>query len=518
MRATLLVALAVGGSAAAAAPARYNEPVARAGARSRLVARIESLVDEVARARGREPPRVEPRLERAAGEIAAHVPPSGPPPNELVESALWLHGVVEPPPHLVVLSAGAGGEAAMLDELRAQVARLVESGRFRRVGVAEQPDGEGTRVVLALQESFLDLEPVPRALPSGAAASLRGRLLGPYQHPEAFVTAPDGTVARLPLGGDALCFDGAFRCGRADGRYQLELTGEDRFGPSVVANFPVYCGVPAPSGIRLPPASAHEAPVADAHAAESQIAQRVNADRARAGVAPLAVDAALSQVARAHSLDMRDHHFVGHVSPSTGSVADRTRKAGLDGQLLLENVARAYSPGEAERGLMESPGHRANLLNPQVTRLGVGVALADGGELFVTQVFSRPLDSVDAHTPGELRRRVDVLRRQRGLHALDADAALDRVAADTARELARGALTQDHAGEPAERALGTLADRFRSLRTVVAVGGGLDAALGSMSGALGDAGATAAGVGVAAGRRADKSSAVFVVVVLAAKR
>ena len=68
----------------------------------------------------------------------------------------------------------------------------------------------------------------------------------------------------------------------------------------------------------------------------------------------------------------------------------QTHASSLDAS--LENVARAYSVGEAQRGLMQSPGHRRNCLATEVTHVGVGVSLGReiGGrrELYVTQLFA----------------------------------------------------------------------------------------------------------------------------------
>jgi uncharacterized protein YkwD len=531
LRRCLAVALAAGLAAlwslrAAAAPARYGDALPPAP-RSALVARAETLVRQIAAGAARPVPEVEPRLERAAAEIARRVPASTPPSNELVESALWLAGIVEPPPHLIVVTLGPGAaddDGALQSELRSQVPRVLADAVYRRFGVAAEPLGNEMRVVVALQESYVDLEPIARTLPPGGSAPLRGRLRAPYQHPEVFVTAPDGQVTRLPLGGDPARFEAALRCG-AVGRHQVEVTGEDRFGPTVVANFPIYCGMAAPERVgdeRTPRPGGDDAPADSAARAEAAIVRLVQADRARAGLPPLQVEPRLSAIARAHSDDMLRHNFVGHVSPTTGTTADRVRAAGVDTQLLLENVARAYSPGEAERGLMESPGHRANLLNREVTELGVGVVLgaAQGAahELLVTQLFARPLDAITARAPDELRRRVDDFRRERALPLFGADAALDQIAESAARDLARGVLTAADASGPVERALAPLADRYRTARTVVAVTGGLQQVIDAVQAALVDKSATTCGIGLASGRRADHSAAIFAVLVLATRR
>jgi uncharacterized protein YkwD len=126
--------------------------------------------------------------------------------------------------------------------------------------------------------------------------------------------------------------------------------------------------------------------------AEKQMLALINRDRKRAGVAPLVVDAKLNAIARAHTRDMVDNEFVGHVSPRTGSAGDRVRRAGLAPTFVSENVGRAYTAEEAEQGFMSSPGHRANIVDPRPTRMGVGVVfgaqVTGTAPLFVTQIFT----------------------------------------------------------------------------------------------------------------------------------
>ena len=118
----------------------------------------------------------------------------------------------------------------------------------------------------------------------------------------------------------------------------------------------------------------------------------MNRDRARAGLPALMVDPRLTAIARAHSQDMADHDFVGHVSPRTGTAMDRVRRAGLRPELVLENVGRAYGASEAESGFLASPGHRGNLLDPHARRLGVGVVfgreVTGTRPMFVTQLMT----------------------------------------------------------------------------------------------------------------------------------
>jgi uncharacterized protein YkwD len=498
-----------------AAPVHYND-AAPAGPRAPLVRHIEELAQKLAGEARRPALDVDPRLEAAAADIARRAPPEGPPPNELVQAALWLHGIVEPPPQLIVVSTSPGAdEAPLIDALRAQLPRILASGGYRRAGAAAEPVGGQIQVVVALQESYVELEPVPRALPAGGATTVRGKLRPPYVKPEVLVTAPGGQVTPLFVAArdDVTRFSAAVQC-LAVGRHQVEIVADDRFGPTVLANFPVDCGVPAPSVLAPGPVRQNDAPVTNAAEAEAALFRMVQADRARAGLPALTADPALSQVARAHSEDMVRHNFFGHVSPRTGSAADRIKVAHLPAQLVLENVARAYSPGEAERGLMDSPGHRANLLNKDVDRLGIGVALGDGAdgprELFVTQLFIRAPAPLPAQPQADLKRRIAEVRRARSLPPLADDPELDQIAAETAAEMARRGSTEAHSKE--DEALmkrGHWAQRYRSLKSAAAAAVDLPQAVESLDHALSDR--AAAGLGVGIGRGADS---LFVVLLI----
>jgi uncharacterized protein YkwD len=85
---------------------------------------------------------------------------------------------------------------------------------------------------------------------------------------------------------------------------------------------------------------------------------------------------------------------VAHVSSKSGGFVDRVRAAKVSPlpNMLAENLGRAFSTREVENGFMGSPGHRANILNPEMTHVGIGVAAgqAVGGTvpLFFTQLFA----------------------------------------------------------------------------------------------------------------------------------
>ena len=113
----------------------------------------------------------------------------------------------------------------------------------------------------------------------------------------------------------------------------------------------------------------------------------LNDERTRAGLRPLKHDPELTPVARAHSRDMFARGYFSHVSPEGRGLAERMRQGRVTYLNAGENLALARTLGGAHQGLMDSPGHRANILRPQFARVGIGVL--DGGVhgLMVTQVF-----------------------------------------------------------------------------------------------------------------------------------
>lgn len=121
--------------------------------------------------------------------------------------------------------------------------------------------------------------------------------------------------------------------------------------------------------------SVRDAPI-DA-AAEVHMLELVNQERARRGLRPLLLDEGLREVARAHARDMLARGYFSHDTPEGKDPFDRMAEAGIRFQVAGENIALAPTVELAHRGLMDSPGHRANILNPAFGHAGIGVA--DGG-------------------------------------------------------------------------------------------------------------------------------------------
>ena len=104
---------------------------------------------------------------------------------------------------------------------------------------------------------------------------------------------------------------------------------------------------------------------------ENEILKLVNETRKKNGLKELVWVGALADVARAHSKDMADNGYFDHVSPTAGSPSDRAISVGLPG--VGENIAAGpLTPAAVHEAWMNSPGHRANILNADYRFIGVG--------------------------------------------------------------------------------------------------------------------------------------------------
>lgn len=114
----------------------------------------------------------------------------------------------------------------------------------------------------------------------------------------------------------------------------------------------------------------------------------VNDERKSRGIDELVWNPEALDVARAHAQDMWERRYFGHVSPEGEDVSHRLNKAGTKYGVAGENLALAPTVSTAHVGLMESPGHRANILSVEFEKMGIGV-IDNGvhGKIFV-QIFT----------------------------------------------------------------------------------------------------------------------------------
>ncbi len=118
-----------------------------------------------------------------------------------------------------------------------------------------------------------------------------------------------------------------------------------------------------------------------------KVLELVNIERAKAGQAPLVLDAKLSYVADEKSKDMAISNYFDHISPNYGSPFDMMKEFGVSYTAAGENIAMGYKTSEAVmEGWMNSPGHKANILSPKYGKIGIGVYFGDS--MYWTQMFT----------------------------------------------------------------------------------------------------------------------------------
>ena len=144
---------------------------------------------------------------------------------------------------------------------------------------------------------------------------------------------------------------------------------------------------------------------------EEYLLAAANRDRESAGLHVLKVDVLLAQAARTHALKMAAHAEISHQFPGEPDLAARAGTAGVRFSLVTENVAEAPTSLLIHDLWMQSAGHRANLLDPQVDSVGIAV-IAVRGQLYAVEDFTR---SVQHLSLGEQEAAVTSLLTRSGV-------------------------------------------------------------------------------------------------------
>lgn len=454
----------------------------------------------------------DPRLSRLAAWLVERYPDGSERPHrEVVDFLAQTLGVVDPTPAVFLV----GGAAAALDEsvtgmVRQQIARRP----YNRFGVAIVDRGAQRLALVVLTSRRVRIDPIARAGESTRPIVVRGELGAGLTNPSIAVTSPSGAVRSIPAG-EGPAFDVRVPA-TEPGAYQIEIIGRGERGETVLANFPVFRGVEPPTHIEVAPSGGDETePVAVEH----ELLVLLNRARRTAQLRPLESLETMTQIARAHSRDMIEVGYMGHVSPTTGDAGDRLRSAGVHSGLVLENIGRAYSAREIHDGLMASPGHRANILNPDVTHVGVGVASeSEGGRIvFVaTEVFVRVGARLDlSHAPQQLLEGINQRRATLGRPAVRLDAALsERARTGAQRYFARAdpLPTQEQVLDDVNESLRRFSLAYSRIGAVMAVVVSVEEAA-ALEPVLA-AGPEVVGIGLAQGDRPELGRVIAVVIVL----
>ena len=205
--------------------------------------------------------------------------------------------------------------------------------------------------------------------------------------------------------------------------------------------------------------------------AEQLIFIEANQDRAAHGIAPLSWDFALAAAARRHASVMARANAISHQFAGEVDLQTRTMEAGAHFSVVAENVAEDPEVAAINDAWMHSAGHRANLLDPRLNAIGVGLAQR-GGEWFAVEDFSRRVEAVSL--AGQ-EQQVGALVAQYGVALLPARQARDTCKTDAGYAGAREPMfTMRYTATSLGRLPDVLTARLRSGKYHVAAVGACD--------------------------------------------
>ncbi len=126
-----------------------------------------------------------------------------------------------------------------------------------------------------------------------------------------------------------------------------------------------------------------------ASAAERTLFQSVNRERRSAGLPALRWDDTLASAARQHAGLMASRRSVEHTLPGEPSLASRVTQAGAHFSWLSENIVESTDAVTAHMQFMNSPTHRANILDSDMDTVGIGVVVDRSGRMYVVEDFEK---------------------------------------------------------------------------------------------------------------------------------
>lgn len=255
----------------------------------------------------------------------------------------------------------------------------------RRCGLAQVRDRHGNRVTAAVVvDALADFQDMPVRARTGQWLRIDAQLLVPAANAKVVALGPRGRPRPVPTS----LRDGRVRAALSvddPGTWLIQVLASVETGPRPLLEALVFVDA-SPNGTFEPgPTPGEEA--ARGGASEVIVRNMLNAARRAEGAAPLDHDARLDALARGHAETMRQARRLGH-DVGDGDPHDRLAEAGLHPARVGENVVVAADLVGAHRAAWASPAHRANLLDPAFSSVGVGVARETDGTVWVCTLFA----------------------------------------------------------------------------------------------------------------------------------
>ncbi|MBC2722522.1 CAP domain-containing protein [Desulfosporosinus sp.] len=172
--------------------------------------------------------------------------------------------------------------------------------------------------------------------------------------------------------------------------YNLTRTNSVAPTPTPVPT-PAATPTPTPAPAPTPTPTIPSIPPVSALTADEQLmVDMINQERIGAGLNPVIADLRLTAVGRAKANDMKVNNYFSHTSPTYGSPWAMMQQAGITVRWAGENISANKSVPGSMASLMQSPGHRANILDPRFTHVGVGIAYGSAyGNLYVQEFLQQ---------------------------------------------------------------------------------------------------------------------------------
>ena len=289
-----------------------------------------------------------------------------------VRAMLREHGVYDG--FIVPLVAVAPHEPEVAAGLLHYIRRHVAPQHVTHYGLSFS----GQRLAAVFVRRNLELEPVKPLASTHRFAPVRGRLAPGFEQPRIFVARPDGGVIQIQVPPTAQRRLDAVVPLPDDGRYLFEVLAIGPRGQEVIALLPVDVG-DAPTVLPTVRLGRTIKPFASPNKLARRLLELVNRERARFGLHKLGLDKTLRRTASAHARSMAKTGVVAHVVPGGTDAIARVAAAGVHTTRFYENVAMAPTIERVHAELWASPSHRHALLDPTVTKVGIGVAPVSAG-------------------------------------------------------------------------------------------------------------------------------------------
>lgn len=176
---------------------------------------------------------------------------------------------------------------------------------------------------------------------------------------------------------------------------RMKLSAGKKLSALVVAGM-LVCAMPTVHAQGFVQVSAYVPSVVDLteggqYVAEQFLLTAANQERAALGIQPLRLDASLSHASALHAAQMADHEDISHQFTGEPNLEDRGANAGVRFSMIAENVGEAPTSIIIHNLWMNSPAHRANLLDPEVNTVGIAVIERDG-EFYAVEDFANTVE------------------------------------------------------------------------------------------------------------------------------